>query len=397
MKILQINSVYKVGSTGRIAKALNDLIIKNGWQSYIGYGRGEHSDENAIKIGTKTDMFLHGLGTRLLDRHGLFSKKATKQFIDTIDKLDIDIFHLHNIHGYYLHYPTLFKYFREKKVIWTLHDTWPFTGHCAHYDYIGCDKWQTVCHNCPQTKRYPASLFVDNSKNNFLLKKELFSSLKDLTIVTPSRWLSDEVKKSFLSDFPVQVIHNGIDLEQFRYREGDFQRKYSIENKFIILGVANVWDERKGLKYFVELSKIIDKNDQIVIVGLTKEQKSDLPENIIGITQTDSVQELVEIYSSADVLVNPTLEDNFPTTNLEALACQTPVITFRTGGSVEAIDDQTGIVVTKGDTDGLLQGIETIKTWEPTITTQACRHRAETFFDKDKNFQKYIEFYKERV
>jgi len=393
MKILQINTVYKTGSTGKIAKNLNDLIITNGWQSFIGYGRGKHKDKNAIKIGSKLDMYVHGVGTRIFDKHGLYSKKATIEFIKKIDKLDIDIFHLHNIHGYYLHYPTLFEYLKNKKVIWTLHDCWSFTGHCSHYDYIGCNKWQNECYKCPQKNRYPSSFIFDNSKENFKLKKRYFTNLKNLTIVTPSNWLANEVKKSFLRGYPIKVIHNGIDLNIFKPSKSNFRKKHNLENKFIILGVANVWEERKGFDYFIKLSQMLSDDEQIVLVGLNDVQLKSLPNNILGIKRTSSAKELAEIYSLADVFVNPTLEEVLGLTNIESLACRTPVITFDSGGSPETIDEDTGIVIEKGNLEKLYKAIQQIKT--NNIDKQKCRYRAVEFFDKNKNFRKYMELYKD--
>jgi glycosyltransferase involved in cell wall biosynthesis len=399
MRICQINTVYKSGSTGKIAKDLNDLIIKNDDESYIAYSRGEHLDKNCIKIGNSFDMKLHAVGTRIFDKHGLYSKGTTLEFIKEIDKLDIDIFHLHNIHGYYLHYPTLFEYLKKinKPVVWTLHDCWSFTGHCSYYEYIDCDKWQSECHSCPQLSQYPASLLFDNSKNNFLLKKQYFKGLHNLTIVTPSKWLAKEVGKSFLSEYNTIVINNGIDLDIFKPIDSDFRKKNNLSDKFLILGVASVWEERKGFKYFIELSERLKEDEQIILIGLNYEQIKSLPSNILGIKRTENQQELAKIYGTVDVFVNPTLEDNFPTTNLESLACGTPVITFESGGSPEIIDEKTGIIVEKENVNELYIAISKIKNNEKTKYSLDCVERAKKYFGKDERFQEYLDLYKKVI
>ena len=395
MKILQINTVYKSGSTGKIAKDLNDLIIESNSQSFVAYSRGEHNDSNCIKIGDKFDINIHALGTRIFDKHGLYSKRATINFIKELEEINPDIVHLHNIHGYYLNYPILFEYLKkiDKPVVWTLHDCWSFTGHCSHYEYSGCDKWMRECGECPQLRQYPASFVLDNSKNNFLLKKKFFTNLNDLTIVTPSHWLADEVKKSFLKNYEVKVIHNGINLDIFKPLNSNFREKYKLENKFLILGVASVWEERKGFEYFIKLANQLKKDEVIILIGLNDKQMKILPLNIIGIKRTENQEELAQIYSAVDVFANPTLEDNFPTTNLESLACGTPVVTFESGGSAECIDKDTGIVVEKGNLEELYKAITTTKEITKEKYTLQCRNRAVKYFDKDDRFKEYLDLY----
>ncbi len=363
MKVLQINSVCGVGSTGRIATDLYKVLEEQGHECLIAYGRGTAPEGiNSYKIGTNLDNYLHVARTRLLDQQGYGSKRPTIELVKKIKEYDPDVIHLHNLHGYYLNLEVLFNYLAEsnKPVIWTLHDCWAFTGHCAHFDYVGCDKWKSECKNCPQKKTYPNSYGLDNSYQNFNKKKELFTRCNNLTIITPSQWLADLVKKSFLNKYPVQVINNGIDLNVFKPTPSEFRKKYHLEKKKIILGVANVWDDRKGFNTFIELSSNLNDNYQIIMVGVTEKQKNNLPSNIIGITRTNNIKELAEIYSSADIFVNPTLEDNFPTVNLESIACGTPVITYSTGGSVECIDETCGIIVQKNNIDSLLTAIQQI-------------------------------------
>ncbi|MDE4541337.1 glycosyltransferase [Thermoanaerobacterium sp. R66] len=397
MKVLQINSVCGYGSTGRIVTDIYRILEEQGHDCLIAYGRGTAPEDiKTIKIGTNLDTYMHVVKTRLLDRHGFGSKKATRQFIKKAKEYDPDVIHLHNIHGYYINIELLFDYLREanKPVVWTLHDCWAFTGHCAYFDYVGCDKWGKGCNNCPQKNRYPKSIFIDSSKSNYEKKKELFTGIKNMTIVTPSKWLAGLVKKSFLRGYNVKVINNGIDLNIFKPTESDFRAKYNLEDKFIILGVASIWDERKGLKYFLELSKLIDNNSKIVLVGLNDKQLKSLPQNIIGIKRTNNVRELAEIYSAADVFVNTTLEDNFPTTNLEALACGTPVITFNTGGSVECIDESCGMVVEKGNLNELLNALQIIKENGKSIYMEHCIRLANTIYDRSERYNDYLNLLK---
>lgn len=397
MKILQINTVVNSGSTGRIAEEIGQMAIKSGWVSYIAYGRNERpSTSNLIRIGNDKDVKLHGLQTRLFDRHGLGSKKTTSDFIKQIDNIKPDIVHLHNIHGYYINIEVLFNYLKNANVpvVWTFHDCWPITGHCSYFTFVGCEKWKTQCYSCPQKRGYPASYFIDRSKKNYNLKKELFSSLPNLTLAPVSQWLSGVLKESFLQNYPIKVINNGINTEVFKPSlSSDFRNKYGLKDKFTLLGVANVWEERKGLKDFIELSKLLDSGYQIVLVGLTKKQIEQLPENILGIERTESVDALADIYSTSDVFINPTYEDNFPTTNLESLSCGTPVITYNTGGSPEAIDESTGIVVEQGNINKLVEAIYSIKKKGKQYYSDACESRAHKFYKKEDRYKEYIDLY----
>ena len=395
-KLLQINVVANIGSTGRIAENIGKLAISQGWESYIAYGRGEpKSASKLIRVGSDSDMYIHALQSRLLDNHGLASVAATKRFVEEIKRINPDVIHLHNIHGYYLNYKILFEYLAtiDTPVVWTLHDCWAFTGHCSHFDAIGCDKWRTGCFSCPLKGEYPVSKLMDASKRNYALKKRLFTSVPNLTFVPVSRWLADLVGESFLGKYPVQVINNGIDTEIFQQRQSDLRKKHGIENKFVLVGVAGVWDAMKGLEDFIKLSSMLPDDCVIIMIGLTKKQIDILPKNIIGIERTESQAQLAEYYSMADVYVNPTYNDSFPTVNLEALACGTPVVTYSTGGSPESLSEATGLVVEKGDRHGLLSAIETIKSNGKQHYSAACRQRAVECYYKDDKFNEYINLY----
>lgn len=361
MKILMINSVCGIGSTGRICTDLATELEKQGHEVKIAYGRDEvpkQFGKYAVRIGTDLDIKLHGIKARIQDASGFGSKKATINFIEWVKKYNPDIIHLHNLHGYYVNIEILFNYLKtsRKKIIWTLHDCWAFTGHCAYFDYVNCEKWKLCCQKCEQKGEYPKSTVLDRSRHNFILKKELFTNISNLQIIVPSLWLAELTKQSFLKMYPIKVIYNGVDVESFKPSLNDIPKRYQCEGKRILLGVAGVWDRRKGLNSFIELSKMLPDEYQIILIGLSKEQILNLPANIIGIERTESIQELSQFYSAADVFVNPTLEDNYPTTNIEAIACGTPVVSYRTGGSGESAT-KYGMVVNKGDVNALKEAI----------------------------------------
>ena len=400
-KILQINSVVNTGSTGRIAEGIGQAAMSVGWESYIAYGRNERpSTSKTLRIGSSWDLKLHGIQTRLFDNHGLASDRATNKFINDIELIKPNIIHLHNIHGYYLNYNILFEYLNKTNIpiVWTLHDCWPITGHCTYFTYVGCEKWKTECYKCPQKKEYPASWIFDRSRKNYILKKSLFKNIPNLTLIPVSDWLSGLIKISFLKDKPTKVIHNGIDTNVFRPTSGiSFRMKHKLQDKFIILGIANIWEPRKGLKDFFDLSILLNDQFQIVLVGLNSRQIKQLPNNIIGIKRTESVNELVELYQDSDVFVNPTYEDNFPTTNLESLACGTPVITYKTGGSPEAIDDSTGIIVEQGNIIKLVDAINEIKSKGKMYYSDACVERAHRLYRKEDRYKEYIDLYESLI
>ena len=398
-KLFQINATLNCGSTGRIAEQIGLLAQQNGYEVYIAHGSRykNPSQLHSIQVVTPLEERLHGVYSLLFDRHGLASTRQTARLVEHIKKIRPDIIHLHNIHGYYLNYEVLFRYLAEADipVVWTLHDCWSFTGHCTYFDYAGCEKWKIGCGACPLKIMYPRSLFVDNSRNNYIRKKVAFTSVKNLTVVPVSYWLGDLAKQSFLRNYPMSIIHNGTDLITFSPDAAiDLNKTFGTAGKKYILGVAAPWSQRKGLDDAVELSRKLDFSEyQILLVGLSKEQFMDLPPEVIGIGRTQNAQELAGYYAGADVFINPTLEDNFPTTNIEALACGTPVVAYNTGGSPEAVSPETGLVVEKGNVAELAAAVETVCTNGRAAYFANCRRRAEERYDKNKCFGEYLQLY----
>lgn len=395
MKIAEINSC-NFGSTGNIMLQIAEVAKKCGHTAAVCYpksrGNAKKRKESDIVIGNRLSRNLHLKLAEITGLNGCFSYFSTLNFLRKLNKFKPDIIHLHNLHNCYINLPLLFKYIKKHniKTVWTLHDCWSFTGHCPHFDMIGCDKWKTGCYSCPQYKDYPKSIF-DNSEYMYNLKKKWFTGVENMTIVTPSRWLAELVKESYLKDYQVKVINNGIDLNIFKPTESDFREKHGLQDKFIILGVASPWKERKGLDVFLELAKRLDHRYRIVLVGLAKEQKENLPPNIIGLERTANQTELAGIYTTADVFANPTREENYPTVNMEAISCGTPVVTFNTGGSSEMIAENCGTAVAKNDIDGICNEIIKICETKP-YSEDDCLKRVESF-DKNEKFGEYIRLY----
>ncbi len=354
MKILHINSVCGVTGTGRIVADLYDAAINDGHQCMIAYG--EHKFHNnpgerqTIEIGSMTDCRVHAAMTRIVDAQGFGSRSATRRFLQKVEEYQPDVIHLHNLHGYYINIELLFQYLKTKRIktVWTLHDCWSFTGHCVHFQEAGCDKWRQECGHCPLKRQYPSSIGLDRSTYNFHKKKALFTGIKDMTILVPSHWMQERVRQSFLKDYPIRVIYNGIDLETFHPIDSDFRTKYHLEDKFIILGVANIWVERKGLAVFLKLAELLGNEYQIVLVGLSQEQIKELPENILGFARTDTPVELAAVYTAADVFVNPSKEETFGLTVAEAMACGTWPIVYADTACAEVVQQGRGHIVADG-------------------------------------------------
>ena len=394
--LLQINVASNKGSTGKIAENIGLTAMKEGWKSYIFHGvrYAGKTKLNDISTNSSLSEFFHYIISLLFDAHGRASFLSTRRLIKKIKKIKPDIIHLHNIHGYYINYNVLFGALQKLNipVLWTLHDCWSFTGHCVYFDRIGCSKWKSQCQLCAQSCSYPKSI-LDFSKRNFLHKKKIFTSINNLTIIPVSFWLSGLVNDSFLSSYNRYVIHNGIDLSIFKPTESILRSKLGLSNKKVILGVDDGYGVRKGLDDFIHLSLYLGADFQIILIGVTESDKSKISNSIIALDRTSNQKELVEYYSMADVYVNPTYEDNFPTTNIEALACGTPVVTYNTGGSPEAIDSITGIIINKGDIRALSNAVIKICGEDRECFRVKCRSRAERMFDMNARYNEYIKLY----
>lgn len=389
MKVVQINTVC-TASTGKIAVEISKLLDKSDIENYIFYTSGHSDFKNARKYATDLEVKANALFSKIRGNYGFNSKGMTKRLIRELDKMKPDAVQLHNLHGHNVNLSMLFAYLKEKniRVFWTFHDCWSFTGYCTNFDGVACNKWKTSCNACIQRKSF--SWFWDKSIRLYKKKKALIEGL-NLTVITPSAWLSDLVKQSIFGKHPIHVIPSGIDLTLFKPTESDFREKYGLGDKKIWLGVAMGFDERKGYPYYLEIAKKLPENTYLVMVGVNKEQIDALPSNIVGIERTANQKELAEIYSAADVFVNCTMEEILGMVNIEALACGTPVVTFRTGGSPECIDETCGRVVPQGDVDALIKAAEELQVKD---ISGACRKRVETYYRAEQSFAAYVNLYK---
>lgn len=399
-KLLQINITANWGSHGRIAEQIGNMAIAQGWESNIAYGRWCNSSLSYLyHIGNRLDEYVHALSTRILDNQGLMSRHATRNLIRYIKEIQPDIIHLHNIHGYYLNYPILFKFLKEYNhpVVWTLHDCWAFTGHCPYFELANCYRWRKGCHDCPNRKQYPASYLFDRSEKNYFEKKYWFTFPNNITLVPVSNWLGNYLKESFLNKYPIHCIHNGVDIKAFRPRANArkiINEKYELHGKHLIIGVASVWDERKGLQDFFKLRTALPLEYDLLLVGLSQKQISDLPSGIKGIKRTNGVDELSAIYSAADVFFNPTMEETLSMVNLEAQSCGTMVVSYKTGGCPETISDgNTGFIVNQKDITTACKRIQDICESGMPNSTENCRQHIVNNFQKENRYLDYIKLY----
>lgn len=392
MKVVQINASLN-GSTGKICKAVSGLLTEKGVENYIFYSAKESDFHCGVKYQKNGYTRMQTAFSRLLGNYGFNAKLSTKKLIKQLKKIQPSVIHLHNVHSHNLHLGLFFEYVKQTnvKVFWTFHDCWAFTAYCPHFDRIGCEKWESGCFSCPQKKQY--SWFFDKSKRLYEKKKKALTGVNDMTIVTPSKWLAGLVKRSFLKEYPVKVVHNGIDLSVFQPTKSDFKEKYRLQNKKIVLGVAFDWGVGKGLDVFVDLSKRLSTDYQIVLVGTDENVDKQLPKEILSIHRTKDQKELAGIYTAADVFVNPTREETYPTVNMESIACGTPVVTFKTGGSPEIVDETCGFVVKKDDIDGIQVCVERICK-DKLFTQEAVLNKALSF-DQNGRFAEYVNLYGE--
>lgn len=390
MKVVQINPVYGVGSTGRIALDIQAYLKSKNIDARCIYGYGREDYPDTYKMQGMLELKYNIARGRISGHHGFYNKHVTHRAIEYLKEFDPDVVHLHNIHGYYINIGMLFDYIKtyHKKVVWTFHDCWPFTGHCAHFDYINCAKWKKGCQGCPGWKEY-LILGKDRADRNLTEKKELFCNIEDLTIVTPSVWLADLVRKSFLNIYPIRVIHNGIDTSVFRpVNSNVIKKQLGIDKEKVVLGIVPDLDGNKNGRHMVELAKRLGSEYIVVLLSLKTKEK--LPTNILVLPRTNSTQRLAELYSMADVFVNPTLEDNYPTVNLESTACGTPVVTYNTGGSPEGVMEHFGEVVEKGNLDQLTQSV---RKWAHMDTEYLFQKIDVSSLDKNVFAKKYLKLY----
>ena len=399
MKIVQINSSCGSGSTGKICAAISNILDSYKIENYVFYsGFKRNTLKNGFLINNKVDIRIHQVLSRLFGDQGWHSYLSTQKLVKQLERIDPNIIHLHNLHGYYLNMKVLFDYLSRanKPVIWTLHDCWGFTGHCSHFTSVKCERWKTHCRMCPQKKAYPYSLFLDRSSELFDRKNKLSCNIHSLTVTTVSNWLAEQVKESvLLSGRKIEVIPNGINIKAFKPKDRLLQiGGVPISEKKVVLGVANNWGPRKGLQDFIELSKHLSDDYQIVLVGLSDAQKKELPENIIGISRTDNVQQLAELYSTADVYVNPSVEETFGLTTIEAMACGTPAIVYNATASPELIHGETGRIVEPHDIGGLKKCIYEITRKDKAQYSSTCVDYIRTNFSESSGYEKYIVLYK---
>ncbi len=398
-RILFLNSTLNWGSTGRICEGIAETVKLEGWDCYLAHG-ARYVNASAFptySVGSKWSNYRHVIYSMISGRHGLGSKSDTRKLIKYIDKLKPDIIHLHNIHGYYLNYQSLFEYLKDlgTPIVWTLHDCWPFTGHCAHFDHIGCDKWKKQCSHCPLLHYDYKSLYFDGSSYNYSLKKQLFTSIPNMQIVSVSKWLGALAKESFLGKYKVRTIYNGIDIAIFKPQKSDIKKSLGIENKKMLLAVGTCWDKNKGLYDYIELSKKLTADYQLVLVGVSPNIKKLLPSNILSIERTHNVSMLVDLYSAAEIVLNLSYLETFGLPTAEGLACGTPGIVYNRTATPELLSPETGIVVEAGKIEEVINAIETISQKGKKEYREACRNRVFETFEKQACYMQYVELYNE--
>lgn len=399
MRVLLINVVCGIRSTGRICTDLAEALEAQGHEVKIAYGREtvpEKFRRFALRTESDSGIKISALRARVSDNAGFSNRQTTVRFVETIREYDPDVIHLHVLHGYWLNVEVLFEYLRGygKKIIWTFHDCWAFTGHCAYFDYVACDKWISGCSCCPDKKAYPSSILSDRSKVNYLKKKALFTGIPDMHIVTPSKWLADYVERSFFKEYPVKVINNGIDTDVFCRNTDTLQaaeklkKRYGLSGKKLVIAVSTSWDRRKGLQEYYKLADELGEAYQVAVIGLSAEQAASVPGNILGIQRTDSVFELAGFYVLAHAYVNASMEENYPTTNLEAISCGTPVIAYETGGSGESAKI-FGTVVPKGNISALSEAVRNAGQAVPVLSPEEIKKS----FSFRRMTDQYLELY----
>jgi len=352
-RALLINAVCGIRSTGRICTDLAKELESQGYDVKIAYSREavpEQYQKYAVRIGNKLDVYWHALMTRLFDDRGYWSRTATKRFLKWADEYNPNLLWLHNIHDYVINLDILFDWIKSKpnmQVKWTQHDCWAFTGHCSHFTIVKCEQWKEHCSCCPGRESFPKDSLINRCSRNYERKKKAFCGVKNMQIVVVSHWLENLVKQSFLGEYPIEVCYNKIDENIFKPTPSDFRKKYGLENKKIVLGVASFWSVRKGLDVFERLSDQLSDEFHIVLVGLSQKQSQIFANkpNVLCIPRTNNTTELAQIYTAVDVFVNPSREETFGLTTLEAIRCGTKVIVYRDTACEEVANLFGGTVV----------------------------------------------------
>lgn len=396
MKVLQINETWDEGGCGTIVKGISDLLVKHGYESAVAYKKGERPDYIvSVELYNLFEEKRHAIMARIADREGHYSTKATKNLIEFIEDYSPDIIHLHSLLLHYLNYPMLFSYLSKisTPVVWTLHDCWAITGHCINFEQVSCEKWLQECTKCPLKTSFPRSLFLDRSSENYREKSKLYGDMDNLYIVTPSKWLADKVNRSILKDKPLKVIHNGIDLELYKPMTSDIRKRYNIGDRKLLLASSCYWNKMKGYSLLCDIAEKIDSDYVLAVIG--NKDEALLPENVISIPYIKIKEQMVEWYSAADVFVNPTMGDNFPTVNIEALSCGTPVVTCNTGGSPEIAGNTFGRIVYSKSAEEFIEKIKECIACD--YSPDDCRSYAQKHYDKNIQLNEYLDLYRSLV
>lgn len=399
--LLQINGCANIASTGRMAEDIGDVAIANGWKSYIAYGRSAcKSNSNLIKIGSKVSVLCHVLQARFFDRCGRASIHSTNELLKQIDRISPDVIQLHNLHGYFVNVPLLLNYIAKHDIptIWTLHDCWPITGHCAHFALSNCNKWRTLCYDCPIRNEYPKS-FIDNSTNNYNIKKEAIENIPRISFITGSKWMYEIAKSSFIGNRSINIIPHGIDIDIFQPREeaNKLRNKLGLSDKFVILATGTSWEDYKGLGDFCKLRKELSSDYEILVVGLPLNKINDLPIGIRGFSKTNSPFELSVFYSMADCVMSLSRLESFGLTPVEGFACGTPAIVYNSTALPELITEQTGYVVEPGDIEDLKHKLSLLKQRGKRFYSESCRKIAVEKYNKKISYNKYISIYSKYI
>ena len=403
MKIIQINSCYGTGSIGRIVRDIDCMLRNYGLDSVCVYAENpQEPPMHGYKMGNPIDKKIHALKTRVEGRQGYGSKMETKRLLRFLDKEKPNIVHLHNIHANYININILFKYLAKKNIVTiiTLHDTWFFTGKCTYFTIVKCEKWKKYCKHCPKNKMEVKSWFFDSSSRVFKDKMNKYKAIQKLYLVGCSKWIADCAKKSPLFEKrDIRVINNGVRLNIFRERDHE-ELKYrsGLSDRFVILGFGNKWLYEENPQMLENIIREFH-NAIVVLVGCTDMDKAIYKKRYTSnqlqmISYINDVNELAKEYAKADVFINLTLEDNYPTVNMESICCGTPAITYDSGGSPEmVVHGETGYIIHKYDWDSLKSCI--LKIMNGRIDRHFCAEYGRMHFNQEKRYLEYLKLYKE--